>query len=271
MVSRNERFELLDTSDQHTPDAPSRSPVTRAAQSWLPVLFLLLSATTPLWGMGFTDESAFVEALDQSGLAVERFDFEDTPAGTVIENGDRLGPLAFGHAIAGGTIDLAVADGLPTTSGSRFLGLAAGPVQDRQIQHGDRLRIRLLSLGDSGRPAPAFGLKVVSGDPLLAGDIRLSGAGLTVTNAAVPAGATSDGGRVYFLGLVAETPIEEVTLDYGFPQDAVAFLFTVDDIELGLQSAPARPVPVRNPVALALLVLALFTAGLVRLASYARK
>jgi len=254
---------------QKLANRPVRSarPPSRIALWWTGVVFLCLLRSTSLWGMGFTDEAGFVEALEQSGLEVERFDFEDTPAGTVLEDGDRLGSLAFDHAIAGGAINLAVTDGLPTASGSRFLGLSAGPVQDRQIQHGDRATIRFLSLRDGGRPVRAFGLKVVSGDPLLAGDITISGGGFTVPNAARPAGTTSDDGRVYFLGLVADTSIDEVTLDYGFPQDAVAFLFTVDDIALGLQSAPARPVSVRTPVALALLVLALFTAGLVRLSS----
>lgn len=201
----------------------------------------------------FTDESAFQAALSGGGT-VTTVDFEAVPAGTVISSSDAVAGVSFLHSIAGGSIDLAVGDGLPTTSGGHYLGLDQPDVQDTQIQHGDEIDLVL-------PPSRAFALTLVSGDPLLAGDVLLETPEGVAGNAEAPAGTTADGGHVYFLGLVAEAPFETVNVRYGDP-NAVAFLYTIDDLaHAELAPAAALAIPAQTPATAALLALALAAAA----------
>jgi len=202
-----------------------------------------------------TDPAAFQAAVP-TGSTVETVDFEDVAAGTVVPSGSALGGITWSHSIAGGTIDLAVGSGLPTTSGVHFLGLDAANVQDRQIQHGDAFELLL-------PPARAFAMTGVSGDPLLADDVLLVTDQGSAGNAPVPLGTTRDGGLVYFVGLVAEAPFQEVRVRYGDPAGAVAFLYTVDDLVVA--RASVLEIPTLGTTGLLLLVSLLAGLGLLTL------
>ena len=97
------------------------------------------------------------------------------------------------------------------------------------IQHGDQVDF-LLPDGHSW----AFGLTVTSGDPLLADDLMLVTADGQAGNSPLALGPASDGGQIYFLGLVSSIPLNEVALRYGDSVNHVAFLYTIDAITLAL-------------------------------------
>lgn len=201
----------------------------------------------------FVDEASFRSAVSGSSSLVP-IDFEGEAPGRVIASGDVVDGVTFTHAIAGGTIDLAVGSGLPTTSGANFLGLDQPELQDRQIQHGDELDLAF-------PPSTALGLTIVSGDPLVADDVLLVTGQGTAGNAPMPAGTTSDGGLVYFVGLVAERPFETASIRYGPPDEAVAFLYTADDLLLA--QADVTEIPTLGTWGLAALGAALALLGLV--------
>jgi len=236
--------------------SPRRECRVRAARGsatawWVGLQLVALAASAQL--TAFTDPVAFHAAIP-GGAQIQTVDFEDIAAGTRIANGDSRDGITFHHSIAGGAIDLAVEDGLPTTSGVRFLGLDAAPVADRQIQHGDELDMVL--------PAShAFGMTVVTGDPLLADDILLVTPQGTAGNSPAPLATTSDGGFVYFIGLVAAQPFDTVQVRYGDPAHTVAFLYTVDDLILG--KAAIAEIPALGHLGLALLALGLVVTALI--------
>ncbi len=203
--------------------------------------------TTP-----FVDEASFRSAVP-NGSSLVPIDFEGEAPGRVIASGDTVDGVTFTHAIAGGAIDLAVGSGLPTTSGANFLGLDQPDLQDRQIQHGDEFDLAF-------PPSTALGLTLVSGDPLVADDVLLVTDQGTAGNAPVAAGTTSDGGLVYFVGLVAETPFETASIRYGHPDQAVAFLYTADDLLVA--QAGVTEIPTLGTWGLAALAGALALLGL---------
>jgi len=87
---------------------------------------------------------------------------------------------------------------------------------------------RLLALRGGTR---AFGLRVISGDPLLAGDVRLVTAQGEAANSSTLETTLPDGGFVYFVGLIAPSPLAQVNVRYGAGSTGAAF-FNVDDVTL---------------------------------------
>src|SRR5262245_29839376 len=110
-------------------------PTLLAAALWLGAAASpLAAAVTP-----YVDPASFQTALDIAHLAPSTLDFDAVAAGTVLHDGDPLGGVVFHPAIAGGTIALEVANGLPTTSPANYLGLDQPNAQDTQIQQGDSI------------------------------------------------------------------------------------------------------------------------------------
>lgn len=176
------------------------------------------SATTA----SYTDATAFAIALP-GAPTTQAFDAL-TGGGPV----GMLGPLTF-------TTFAPVEPPLATeafATSSPTVSLGADNV-DEVLLDGDPLYVSL------AQPADAIALRVVTSDPALVGELILvtpSGAG---TNVDLVESTLSDGGYVYFLGLVSDTPFTDAVL--GFDDDAKAnFVYTVDDVTVHFVPEPGR-------------------------------
>lgn len=252
MNNRADDIAIVDVPADRFPE--HRAPLRKELGVVAAALVLLAVTAAPAAAQitPFVDEASFRSAVP-NGSSLVPVDFEAEAPGRVIGSGDTVGGVTFTHAIAGGAIDLAVGAGLPTTSGAHFLGLDQPDLQDRQIQHGDEFDLAF-------PPSTALGLTIVSGDPLVADDVLLVTGQGTAGNAPMPAGTTSDGGLIYFVGLVAETPFETASIRYGHPDEAVAFLYTADDLLLA--QAGVTEIPTLGSWGLAALAGALALLGL---------
>jgi hypothetical protein len=179
-------------------------------------------------------------------------DFEDIDVGTGFDSGS--GPAGGNFTLSASTFapgdKPSVQTGLWTSSGIHFLGLDNA---DRQFSNGDTVSFAL-----SG-PVRAFGLYVIAGADVLAGDLRLSTAGGSVANGAIADLSDQQGSFAYFLGVVSDTRISSVTLELGTPGDP-SFLFNAAVDEVRLIDAAAVPEPSRLGL-LAVGGLVLFAAG----------
>lgn len=183
---------------------------------------LALLAALPAAGASLhTSAATFFAALPGPATTL---DFEAFAAGTPIPSGSALGAITFTYAIddgAGGALALQVSDAWDATSGTRALGLE-DPANGDQLVAGDAIAFGFAT------PARALGIYLIASDPLLAGDARLVGGGLSAPNGAALA-TLPDGGLVYFLGLVADGAFAGATLEFDAGA-AEAFLFTLDDV-----------------------------------------
>jgi cysteine-rich repeat protein len=161
----------------------------------------------------FTDEAAFTAALPPGSFVLE--DFESLVAGDPV---GALGGITFTEGVdAEGA---AVTDRYDTTSPTLSLGLEN---PDDALQDGDWLFMEFDTAVD------AAGVLVVTSDPPVAGEILLVTPHGKVPGAATPAATLEDGGLVYFLGLVSDTPFDRAVL--AFDSDGeVNFVHTIDDV-----------------------------------------
>jgi len=169
-------------------DGTRRHARTAACLSVLSLLVCPAASATPI-----TDPATFMSAISGLPGTASTLDFETPSAGTTIPNGGSIGGIAFTSSIG---LDMIVSTGFATTSGSNYLG-----VDDLA----DEVFLPPTDLWEMSFAAPvrAIGLYIItSPDGLLAGDIRLETAAGIVANSATEYSTLSDGGRVYFLGLV---------------------------------------------------------------------
>ncbi|MFC1706710.1 LamG domain-containing protein [Planctomycetota bacterium] len=171
----------------------------------------------------YTDRAAFDAAAAGEVYKEHLLDLEAVATGTVICSGNDVDGVTFTYSIATGSIKLAVATSLQTTSGTHYLGLDEEDVQDQQAQHGDELDLSF------SRTIRGLGMYFIAGDPLVDGDIRLVTPKGTAESIATPQLTLGDGSGVYFVGLISDQGFKTAEIRYGDPQP-VAFLFNVDDI-----------------------------------------
>ena len=204
----------------------------RHARTAACVFALSLLACPAASATPFTDPVAFTSAISGLTGIVSTFDFETSPAGTIIPNGSSIGGITFTSSIG---LDLIVSAGFATTSGSNYLGVDDG---------GDEVFLPPTDLWEMsfGAPLNAIGLYLItSPDGLLAGDVRLETAAGVVVNAGTENSTLSDGGRVYFLGLVSGGPaFSNVQVRYGVGV-VDNFVYNVDDITTVAATAVAEP------------------------------
>jgi hypothetical protein len=177
---------------------------------------LVLSVSANAAIVTYTDEASFLTAL--SG-PTSTLDFDSTGVGTLIPSGDSLGGITFTYNISG--LDMKVVNDFDTTSPNNYLGLNDAGNFDLFIA-GDEFSMSFAS------PVNAVGLYIVSGDPLVAGDVSLdTSAGSALNSAAVD--VTLGDGFAYYIGLISDTAFSSA--DLTFDATAVeAFLYSVDDI-----------------------------------------
>jgi len=173
----------------------------------------------------YTSRAAFLAALPGAPSTIT---FEGFAPGALLPSGAALGAgVSVSYEIddgAGGSLSLAVVDRFDTTSGTRSLGVD-DPDNEDQLLLGDELDFAIAG------GTRAFGLSVISGDPLLDGDLRLVTPQGEIGYAATLVTTLPDGGLVYFVGLIAPTPFPSVGLRYGAGSAGAAF-FNVDDVTL---------------------------------------
>jgi hypothetical protein len=176
-------------------------------------------------GNGYTSRAAFLAALPGAPATIT---FEAFAPGTLLPSGAALGAgVSVTYEIddgGGGLLTLAVVDRFDATSGTRSLGVD-DPANEDQLLLGDPLDFAIVG------GTRAFGLSVISGDPLFAGDVRLVTAQGEAANGDLEESVLPDGGLVYFVGLVAPAPFAQVAVRYGPGSDGAAF-FNVDDVTL---------------------------------------
>ena len=138
-----------------------------------------------------------------------------------------------------------------TTSGTQYLGLNNF---DGQFLGGDSLTF---TLSGSVR---AFGLYVITGRDVIAGDLSLTRGTDSVLNSGSPDLSDGNGSFAYFLGMTSDADFGSFTLNFG---DG-SFLFTaaVDDVTLGGAGGNnGGPTTVPEPSTLALMGLAAMLAA----------
>ena len=186
---------------------------------------LLLSVSANAAIITYTDEASFLAAL--SGPA-STLDFDSTSVGTLIPSGNSLGGVTFTYNISG--LDMKVVNDFDTTSPNNYLGLDDAGNLDLFIA-GDEFSMSFAS------PVNAIGLYIVSGDPLLAGDVSLDTSAGSALNSDVVDVTLGDGGLAYYIGLMSDTAF--TSADLTFDAEAVEkFLYSVDDITTSVVPIP---------------------------------
>ena len=233
-----------------------RSPLR---SRWLASAVLLAGlAVSPAWAAtsSFTDQVSFLGAAG----TVATTNFDAIAVNTTYGAG--TGPAGFTLSLTGGSfaagLSPMVANTYGTTSGSNYLGLdsTASLNSDTQFASGDALTFSFAG-------SKAFGLFVVGGADLGAGDIQLSFGGTDFLNAGL---ATDLGGGsfAYFVGLVSDAVGTSATVT-GLGSFA---LFALDDVSIGSGTTVidtgggGNRVP--EPASLALVGLALLAACVAR-------
>ncbi len=177
-------------------------------------ILLLLSIGRLAWAAdAYTDQSSF-SAAAPGGLSTLNFD--SVAAGTLIPDGGSLAGISFGYSI--GSEQLKVTGLYPAPSGTNSLGSTDADI----LQDGDNLDF-------SFAPTNAFGLLIITRDPLQAADLNLTADGATaVLNPAAVQTTLSDGANVYFLGVVSSSTFSSASLTTvggGF------FFYNIDDLQ----------------------------------------
>jgi hypothetical protein len=205
------------------------------------VLGLLCGRVAGATPVMFTDRAAFDAAV--SGFTgINTLDFDSLPVGDLGSSPTVQG-VTFGFNTDGFNPKV-VGALLQTTSGPTSLGTMG----DNTFVAGDSFTM-------SFAPTQAVGLYIIAADLISAGDFTLSTAGGSVSNAAGFDSAfplqLSDGGKVFFVGLVDSDPFTTATLSSaGLPAD---FVFNVDDITGQFDpSTPPTTNAVPEPATLAL-------------------
>lgn len=206
--------------------------------------------------VGYTVRSDFLSNTSGMGTNTTS-NFDGLLPGTVFASG--TGPAGSGFKLSAAAfgdspqVVTQMGDGTPlwTTSGTHSLGATNA---DAQFHGGDTLSFSF------DAAVRAFGLYVIVGGDVMAGDIALGFGGNSVSNSGTADRSDGAGSYAYFLGLVSDADFSSITLSLG---DG-SFLFTaaVDDVTL-IGPAPddgGNGVP--EPAGLALLGVAGCAAGL---------
>lgn len=164
----------------------------------------------------FTSRAAFLAALGAPPVVV---DFEAGAPGTSLPTGAAFEGVTFDYAFDHG-FQLEIVSNFDTTSGANALGID-DPGNFDQLLDGDEI--------DFGLPGPttAFGLSLVSGDVLLAGDVEIQTASGNAPNGGVVDQVLPDGGLAYFIGLISDDAFDEALLRFDGGDN---FFFNLDDL-----------------------------------------
>lgn len=215
----------------------------RVSKFSVPVMLALLISTMPVFAstVSYTTLSSF--NLATTGVSVE--DFEGATLGQLTP-GDgttvgTVGSLSFTANVAGG-YGFDVTNIFPTTSGTQYLGSG---YLDGTLASQDNFTVTLPS-------STAFGLYILVGGPLAAGDFTLSVAGGSAVSSATAEPTSVP--YVYFLGLTSDTAFTSATLQVTSPGGAGdGPYWNVDDVRWGTANGTTPPPAVPEPASLVLI------------------
>lgn len=209
--------------------------------------------------IGYQSQIAFNAAI--SGWSTIATDFDGLVAGDTYAMG--AGPagsgftLTLGGGSAGSNLP-AVGTGLWTTSGDNYLGLDNF---DTALEAGDSLTFTFVNAQH------AFGLYVIGGRDVRAGDMRLTTGSDFVVNSSTADLFSGVGDFAYFIGLVSDAgAFSSVTLDYATLAIGGSLPIAIDDVVLALNDGNGGNNRVPEPGTLALMA-----AGLLALCLRARQ
>jgi hypothetical protein len=201
----------------------------RAQLIWaIPALISIIVVQSASAGLiTYTDRAAFLFDVGGS-TTTEGF---DSFAPGVISDGQAVGAFTFSYDFGG--VQLTVSTGFDTTSSPNYLGTDDGGI----LQDGDDLNF---SFG----AVRAFGLSIISLDPLLNGDFTLTVNG---TVASLLSGAVQqtlgDGSSVWFLGIASDDSTSFTTAELQTHGGGGAFLYNLDDFTTAPPNVSAVPEP----------------------------
>jgi hypothetical protein len=225
------------------PLAPLRNAALAAAVS-----VVLTCAGQPAAAGVITETSQAKFFSDLGGQPVQTETYEGAPSGTVLSNPGTLHGITytFNPVNAGDRlmVDSSATNGFVTTSGTHFLGTNVGGNFD-QIEAGDTIDLAFAQ-------SSAVGLYFVTGDTLLAGDIRLVTPLGTATNSATPDQLLAGGTKAYYVGLVSQGSglFSGASVQYG-PGTTGAFFYNADDLSIASVPEPGSLVLVLTALAAA--------------------
>ncbi len=215
---------------------------------------LFPSASVQAVTLGFTDSTAFQAALPGPSAVIN---FDNVNADTPIPDGIPFQGITFSSNVDNvlGRSGLIVSAEFLTTSPLNFLGVDDG--FSHEFLFGDELTL------DFSVSFQALGLSIIAGPgATLPNDFLLTGGGGSVFNVGRPEQTLSDGGEVFFLGLISDQAFNSAQLiSFGNQQDT-SLGFNVDDITT---VTPANPAAVPEPS-----TVLLFGTGLLILAGITR-
>lgn len=172
----------------------------------------------------YQSNATFQAAISGLG-SPQTTNFDGVPVGTLYASGTGLGGFTLTASASGGTpqVNDKMVDGslLWTTSGTHFLGLNKN---EAQFLSGDTLTFNF------GGATRGFGLYVITGGDVIAGDIGLSDGVTTVSNSDTYDLTDGNGSFAYFLGLVSDADLGALTLSFG--DGGFYFTSAVDDVTL---------------------------------------
>lgn len=185
--------------------------------------------------IGFDNRATFNLAI--AGWSTTSTNFEATPVNTQFGAGTGPAGSGFSLTLAGPdapAMSPTVSDQFWTTSGTHYLGLDN---PDTAFEAGDSLIFNFTS----GKQA--FGLFVIGGRDVGAGDITLTAGGATVANRASADMTDGNGSFAYFVGFVSDdaSTFNSVTLNNLTLQDVRLLAIAVDDVVLGLNDGQGNP------------------------------
>jgi len=171
---------------------------------------------------GFQDKPAFSTAT--SGWSTATTDFESATPGIPY-----LAGPGFTLSLSGPDAPFnmpAVGNQFWTTSGTNYLGLDNS---DTAFETGDALTFNFTT------PVQAFGLYVIGGSDVGAGDVSLVSGAYSVSNGATADLTDGNGSYAYFLGFVStdSNTFSSVTLNDLTPDSTRLLAINVDDVVLG--------------------------------------
>jgi len=172
------------------------------------------TGTDPEVGLGTGEPPIF----DDLSVIPRRLDLDALADGILLPSPTTLEGVEISYAIPGETV--LATDAFETTSPPNSLGLTGG---DFAFLDGDAVDFAF------PRPLLAVGVWVVTSDPALPGEIRLTTPRGTTGNGPA-AGQTGDGGYLYFLGHASTSTFTTATLDFAADGET-NFVFNIDDVE----------------------------------------
>lgn len=225
---------------------------TLKRQSAAAVIGLLLALPGHAAITAYQLQSDFNTAI--SGWSTIATDFDGLIAGDTYATGAGPAGSGFTLTLGGGSAGVnlpAVGTGLWTTSGDNYLGLDNF---DTALEAGDSLTFTFATAQH------AFGLFVIGGRDVQAGDMRLTMGTDWVLNGAAPYQANGETDFAYFIGLVSDAAaFSSVTLDYATLGILGSLPIAIDDVVLAVNDGNNNPVP--EPGTLALMAVGLLALG----------